>query len=230
MTKLDKEIWLLIISLVLTFLFLMGVDCFAQEINQKYSYKDFRDMNFLDIDAVEFSDTIIVGTCFSQTLWYKNKPRRVKIFPDDITGVIFKECNLDNVYIPPGNTVDGGTNKFFKTMEDGQFWILDENNRKPIAPLDPAIFDEFGWSKDPKDIPTEINVKHLLKEEELNDPNFLGNLTATGNMINKKTKVKYDDDTEENDADTVDVNQQMKDKKIKDAIKEAKRKEAKEND
>lgn len=74
------------------------------------------------------NDEIIVCSCFSQ-----QKPDTV-IFPEEMTGVTFINCNLDNVLIPPGNTVEGGLHRRYLTLEDGTDWIIDENNN-PVEPL-----------------------------------------------------------------------------------------------
>ena len=54
-----------------------------------------------------------------------------KLFNDDMTGVTFVEGNLDNVFIPDGNTVIGASQKRFKVQEDGFDWLIDAEG-KPI--------------------------------------------------------------------------------------------------
>jgi len=110
--------------------------------------RTFKRQTFLDRPASEFNDTEIEGSCF-----YQDKPYS-DVFPPDIKNVVFRNCNLDNCNIPIGATVNGGTNKHYKTMNDQEYWILDKQGN-PIEPRDAASFDKCGLSKDPKDIPVE---------------------------------------------------------------------------
>ena len=134
-------------------------------INEKYSYKNFIRRKFKSIDAQEFNNTEIVGTCFYQ----ENSPDS-DIFPDEMAGVTFTKCNLDNVLIPLGNIVNGGCNRRIKvqnptidnpTPED---WILD-NLGNPIEPVNKERFIKKGLSIDPKDI--QIDTKILVPSLDL---------------------------------------------------------------
>lgn len=89
-------------------------------INEKYSHNSFINKSFLDVSPEEFNG-VIENSCFYQ----ENKPNS-KIFPEGIN-CIFKDCNLDNVLIPSGCEVIGGTNKKIKAQEDGFDWILDDD-------------------------------------------------------------------------------------------------------
>lgn len=84
-----------------------------------YSYKDFTGQN-LRLHNIE--QEIIERSCFSQ-----EKPD-MKIFPDDMKGKTFLNCNLDNVFIPPGNITKDCSQRRFMAQDDGYDWILDENN------------------------------------------------------------------------------------------------------
>lgn len=75
--------------------------------------------------------TEIVGTCFyrESPLGEIGDPLK-KIFLATMTGVIFLRCNLDNVFIPPGNTLmdDGGvpcSNRRIRVQDDGRDWIVE---------------------------------------------------------------------------------------------------------
>lgn len=85
-----------------------------------YSRKDFTGKTL--IDKTDMDDLIITGSCFSQ-----EKPDS-HIFPENMTGTTLVACNLDNCFIPPGNTVEGGSRNRFLVQEDGYDWIIDENN------------------------------------------------------------------------------------------------------
>ena len=82
-------------------------------VNEKYSYKDLVDQNFTTVDAPEFNNSEIVGSNFFQY----NAPRS-NVFPSDMTGVTFKNCNLDNCNIPAGNTLEKCTNLHIKIIDE----------------------------------------------------------------------------------------------------------------
>ena len=75
------------------------------------------------------------------------------IFPNGMTNVTFAECNLDNVFVPPGNTVEESScNRQLKLQNDGEQWFLDAQ-LKPKEPVEKEWFLEKGFSIDSKDIP-----------------------------------------------------------------------------
>lgn len=88
--------------------------------SEKYSRKDFtgRDLSH----ELDMNDITIYGSCFSQEQLDRH------IFPEDMSGVTFVNCNLDNCFIPEGNDVVGGSRRRFQVQEDGFDWLLDENN------------------------------------------------------------------------------------------------------
>lgn len=140
-------------------------------VNQKYSYKSFKRQDLRLIDPSELNNSEIIGTSFYQSRPYTD------VFPNNIVGVTFTRCNLDNCNIPVGSTVNGGTNKHFLTQNDACEWIVDRN-LKPTAPLHEKDFDEFGISKDPKDIPSsklEIARHITLANERIEIINKLKN-------------------------------------------------------
>lgn len=55
------------------------------------------------------------------------------LFSDDMVGVIFIEGNLDNVFIPIGNTLIGTSHLRIMTIE-GIDWVVNENN-EPLRQL-----------------------------------------------------------------------------------------------
>lgn len=90
-----------------------------------YSRQDFTGQTLVE-EVIEPQE--IIGSCFSQEVSNSH------IFPEDMTGVTFINCNLDNCYIPPGNTVEGGLNRQYKAMEDGLDWEIDDQGN-PIKIL-----------------------------------------------------------------------------------------------
>jgi hypothetical protein len=146
----------------LLFVFILFSSLAFADVNEKYSYKDFIGKTFLDVDPSEFNNTEIIGSCFYQESSYGTINPMKDVFPVGMTGVTFIKCNLDNVRIPIGNTVVGGTNKRILVQNDREDWILDENN-KPIEPMDKERRLAVGLSINPKDIP-----KTMITEEERN--------------------------------------------------------------
>lgn len=141
--------------------------CYGEQINEKYSYKNFTNTVMTDADVNELNNTIIVGSCFYQ----ENLPDR-HIFPDNMTGVVFKRCNLDNVYIPSGNFVETegankSTHKKIKVQNDLDDWILD-GTLKPKEPMNKEQRLKSGVSIDPKDIPDKKFTKEEKKQFQEN--------------------------------------------------------------
>lgn len=126
--------------------------------DDNYSHKDFTGRTLLNENI---KDINIFGSCFSQEI-----PDR-HIFPEDMTGVVFYNCNLDNVYIPTGNTTIGCSQKKFKVQNDLMDWILDAD-LKPKEPIMKEEFIKMGISILPKDIPktkmTESIIESKIKE------------------------------------------------------------------
>ena len=91
-----------------------------------YSHKNFTGQYLTQ--AADLGGQTIIGSCFSH-----EKPDTV-VFPDDMAGVTFIRCNLDNVVIPPGNTLVECQIRRFLAQDDGLDWEVDENNN-PLNPL-----------------------------------------------------------------------------------------------
>ena len=147
---------------ILICLMLIPMVCFAQEINKKYSYQayPYHDVSFKDVKVEEFNNSTIIGSCFYQE-WTEGDAEVVKdIFPDGIIDVIFENCNLHNIYIPPGNTIKGGCTGKVQVQNDWDDWFLD-NSLTPVEPVNKELRIKAGISIDPNDIP----IKKFTKEE-----------------------------------------------------------------
>lgn len=130
------------------------------EMNDKYSGKGYpyHDLSFKH--ETDMKNINIYGSCFYQE-WVEDDTEVVKdIFPDDMTGVTFYNCNLDNVYVSPENTVVGGSYRKIKIQNDWDDWILNEN-LTPKEPINKEQRLKAGKSIKPKDIPK----KKWTKEE-----------------------------------------------------------------
>ncbi len=121
-------------------------------VNDRYNYRTFAEEDLSEAEG--FSDTII-GSCFAQREPFTD------CLPADARAT-FVRCNLDNCNIPQGCTVgDGCCNDHHRIQNDGGNWIID-NQGNPLRPLDEAEYDEFGLSKDPRDIPAQPVKESLI--------------------------------------------------------------------
>lgn len=91
----------------------------------EFSSKDFTGHSLVD---KAMSNKYIYGSCFSH-----ETPDSI-VFPESMTEVVFINCNLDNCFIPEGNTILGRQPRRFKVQEDGFDWLVDNNNN-PIEKL-----------------------------------------------------------------------------------------------
>ena len=94
------------------------------------------------------NDIIIYASCFSQEV------PGSKIFPNDMSGVRFIKCNLDNVFIPVGNAAIDCTQRKFKVQNDLRDWELDQSD-VPTRVINEDLWIKNGFSVDPIDIPAE---------------------------------------------------------------------------
>lgn len=82
-------------------------------------------------------------------------------WPDGMTGVTFIKCHLNNLIIPPGNTVIDCSQKRFAAQNDGNDWLIDNNNN-PTLPVNHKIFTKFGLPMpDPADIPVQKSTESI---------------------------------------------------------------------
>lgn len=125
--------------------------------NEKYSYKDFTQKSLAHLDASEFNNSEIIGSCF-----YHETP--TEVFPPDILGVTFTKCNMDNVILPEGNTIVGGCHRMLKLQNDLEDWIIDKDGN-PVEPTNKERFIRLGLSIDPKDIPAEKAAENICTQK-----------------------------------------------------------------
>ena len=81
-----------------------------------------------------------------------------------MTGVTFIRSNLDNVFVPAGNTLVDSTQRKFQIQNDLRDWELDATN-KPIKVLNEEYWIKEGYSVDPLDIPSKKlnDIKEINK-------------------------------------------------------------------
>jgi len=129
-------------------------------ISEKYSFRDFTGQSLADADDLT-PGTIIRGSCFYQ----EGRPD-AHIFPEKMTGVTFERCNLDNVFIPPGNILaeQAGipcTNKQILVQNDLRDWQIDAEGT-PVEVMGKTFWEAQGVSVHCDDI-----LKPLQSIEQL---------------------------------------------------------------
>jgi len=90
------------------------------EFDDELSFKSFVNTN---VSHLDFNNKVIYSSQF-----YFETPDS-ETFPQNMTGARFIKCNLDNVIVPAGNTVELCSQRKFEAQEDGFDWLLDENNQ-----------------------------------------------------------------------------------------------------
>lgn len=104
--------------------------------NYDYDYDEelsFKDFTGQDLSKREMKDIAIFGSCFS------NETPNAHVFPDDMTGVTFVRCNLDNCFIPEGNETFECSQRRFKVQNDNNDWIVNDEGQ-PIEPINAFAF------------------------------------------------------------------------------------------
>jgi hypothetical protein len=95
------------------------------EFDDEFSFKNFANQSLKDKD--------LNGKTIYSSLFYWEEPDSSP-FPENMTGVTFVKCNLDNVVIPEGNAAVECSNRRFQKQEDGFDWVIDENGN-PVERL-----------------------------------------------------------------------------------------------
>jgi hypothetical protein len=125
-------------------------------LNEKYSGKDLSQQSFKSEPAADFNNSEIRSSNFAHCLPVGHSGEAYQdIFPTGMTGVEFVHCNLDNVLIPVGNTMDARcSNRRIKNQNDKDDWVVDAAG-KPVEPTNKflRLKPDVNASIDPKDIP-----------------------------------------------------------------------------
>lgn len=114
------------------------------------TYSDEFSFRVFNTPKVIIPDNTVVYASY----FYQEGFLDAKVFPDVMTGVRFYNCNLDNVLVPPGNIVIGGTNRRIALQNDLRDWEVDVQN-KPSKVVNEKYWTDAGKSVDPIDIPAQ---------------------------------------------------------------------------
>lgn len=97
------------------------------QVNHKgvlYTYDDelsHKDMTGWDLSPrTNLNGKTIYNSCLS------NETPDAAVLPPNLSGATFVACNLDNVLIPPGNTVIDCLTRRFQVQLDGEDWFVVE--------------------------------------------------------------------------------------------------------
>lgn len=124
---------------------LINYDGQKVEMHDQFSWKIFRGI-FVDIpDGMN-----VYHSDFSKEI------ADIHIFRDDMKGVTFYNCNLDNIFIPEGNTLIGCTNDRMARQNDYRDWYIDEED-KPVKLVNEDQWIERGTWTDPARIPKDFH-------------------------------------------------------------------------
>lgn len=121
-----------------------GVD---YDISEKYSNRDMTGWNISS--AEDMDGIVIVNSCLA------SQDLSAQVLPANLTGATFIRCNLDNVFIPDGNTVIDCSNRFIAEQNDGEDWLIDPQTLAPIEPVNKKLLEMNGQNTDPALIPAE---------------------------------------------------------------------------
>ena len=91
------------------------------------------------------------GTVVYASTFHQEEPDTI-VFRPDMTGVYFVRCNLNNVFIPPGNTIRDSSQRRYRVQNDLRDWEIDSQNR-PTRLINAERWFAEGYSIDPVDIP-----------------------------------------------------------------------------
>ena len=115
------------------------------EVSEEFSNRDFTGDN----KTISIPDgAVVYGSCFSR------ETPGATVFDPTMTGVTFRNCNLSNVFVPPGNTVIDCQVTRYKVQSDKEDWVVDDKDA-PVEPLDKDRFIRLGKSLSPDSLPAK---------------------------------------------------------------------------
>lgn len=154
--------------------------------SDKYSLK-----SFVRIDLSSAKDLN------GQTIYASHFAREVPdthVFPDDMLGVTFVRCHLENVYVPPGNILIDCWTTRYKVQNDLRDWEIDSEN-KPVKLINEEKWKDEGYSIDAKDIPAQkiSDISEIKKAEPVAEPKVAAGLgiLAASSVIGLAMARKY---------------------------------------
>lgn len=118
-----------------------------------YNRVDYTGWEFLSRPEYDWSNRVVDRACFAQ-----ESPDTV-VFDPNTTGIVFRNCNLENVIIPDGCTVEGGSTLRREEQNDKRDWIIDDKGN-PVEIMNKKYWTINGYSTDPTLIPAE-EVLHV---------------------------------------------------------------------
>jgi len=137
--------------------------------NQDYDYDpDWSFKNFTNLNCPDLPDGI---TVYASSFYWEQPDCHT--FRDDLKGVTFIKCNLDNLIIPPGNVVIDCHTRKFKCQNDGHDWCLDEKDNPVKLLCGDKPFVKFGLPiPTPADIPAEkvekaVDYRALMEAKKI---------------------------------------------------------------
>lgn len=139
---------------------------------EKIEYDDaFSSCDCTHLSSLDIPDgTVVYGSCFSCETPDQH------IFRDDMTGVTFYNCNLDNCFIPDGNKVIGGSQRRFEVQNDMRDWLVDEEGN-PEKLVNEKSEQKTGYPIDLESIPDKFIRRETMYsadyEKIKDDPDFL---------------------------------------------------------
>lgn len=161
----------------------------SYDVSEKYSDKDMTGQDLSN--NKDMNGIVIHNSCLS------NEEPNAPMLPSDLKNVTFLACNLDNVFIPPGNTVIDCSMRKFKVQNDLRDWEIDDSN-KPTKILNEKSWIQQGFSVDPADIPAQfIRRERLIKadfEKFTKDQDYLSWFLGIEPKITSEETVKESKD------------------------------------
>ena len=112
------------------------------QVDDRFSFKSFVNQTLKDsFTPQDFAPGMIIY----RSSFYHEKPNS-ETFHNGMYGVTFIHCNLDNVYVPPGNILEHCSQNVFKSI-DGIDQFLSPDLKKVLGPVYVNKNDPLPWYK-----------------------------------------------------------------------------------